>query len=623
MKNSLVSVDMEMAASKDKSFYRRLLTSYFKSIKHLFIQSEIDKIMGAVRQGNLSIASSDIVTLRLAQAKSDGKMSIIDFQQLYQFESMLKKLPIRGNNTSCMDVAYAKLLNGENQCRVTNMTMNSRINSEFALFDRVKMIIQDILGNVPTGFLDTEVFFGPGSTINDNKRTFEETSTFYKITDRLIVPERAKFYLAAHLSYNPNWVDMLGTHYRTQQNSDESRLSFEKRVFAKHFVVVPDDHPSGISFVPKTADEHRTIGVEMNGLVPLQKIVGDMIRSRLCRKTKIDLNSQQRNRHMARLAQTFKLATVDLANASSTISVELVRALLPTDWFALVSDFRSSHGKCNQLDSDIIEYEMISSMGNGFTFELESLIFYALARATCEQDGLRELEILKSTSVFGDDIIIPQRVANRLFKNLTLFGFTANESKSFTKGFFFESCGADYYNGTDVRPFFLRREILTLGDMFFLMNSLLFKAITQQRSDFVEVFSSLLKMIPRNCPCGPLHFETEHSGYTTVATDDLEAILRVPLEYAQARGGVKYSAELCAWTYKKWIKLGVESPLSQNTQYAVQHARYMTFLKGNYKGKVVLRGRVKTSPTCVTSSRWDGDLTVHELRVVKSLFQTF
>jgi hypothetical protein len=536
---------------------------------------------------------------------------------LYQFSCLTKKLPIKGNENLCKANAYAKLLDGERSCKVTNMTIDARISSNFSLFDRVKRIIQEILGDVPSNILSREqVKFGPGSTVNINRRSYEQTSMFYKITDRLLVPERAKFYLAALVSSHPNWVDMLAAHYRTQKNSDESYLNYEMRVFSKHFEIVPDDFPSRIGFVPKNSDEHRTIGIEINGLMPLQMCVGNYISERLLQRTKINLNSQERNRHLARLAKQFSLATIDLKNASSSISLELVRALLPYDWMILIEAFRSTHG-CVSGEAPI-KYEMVSSMGNGFTFELESLIFYALVQATCEDQGVSAFELQKSVAVFGDDIILPQRCASALIANLTLFGFTANVEKSFLKGFFFESCGHDYYNSTDVRPFFLKRTISTLKDFYFLMNSLLYKSMQQKRIDLLDMYKFCYKTVARYCSHGPLHFS--ETKYGKLDTDDLEAVLRVPLSFAQANGGVVYNVAMQAWQYKKWVNIALEDTLSKSRQYAVQHARYMTFLCGHLSGKVVLRGRVKPRQTNCVTSQWDGHFSVNVVALLARMF---
>jgi len=614
---------------KDQQVLRSGMSlALFKSVEGLFTRDEQNWLRGSLRAGRLSCLQSELVSKKLDHARAVGDMATKDFNALYQFYSFLKKAPTSGDDARCKAAALKKLVSGEEKCLVTNMTLPARVTSRYALFDRVKLIIQDILGSVPSDFLTspkTKVSFGPGSTVNLQNRSYEETGLFFKLTDRMIVPKKARYYLAALVSAHPNWVDNLAVHYRTQQQSDESRLAFELRIFDKHFEIVDDDTPSKISFVPKNSGEHRIIDIGLNGLVPLQKVTGDLIRDRLCKATKgrINLNTQKRNQHLAKQAKLFDLATVDLANASSSISYELVRELLPYDWFCLVDDFRSAVGV--EPSSGLrVEYQMISSMGNGFTFELESLIFYALVVATGEEMGLGALELQRSISVYGDDIIVPQRITDKLYENLTLFGFTPNKEKSFTKGFFFESCGADYYDGTDVRPFFLRREIKTYRDVFFLMNSLLYKVITTEAYHLMDLYRFLFGLLDKKqINYGPLHFSvTKHDK---LATDDLEAVLRVPHSYAQANGGIKYDFNCQAWVYKKWVNVGIEVPLSKSPCYFSQNAKYMVFLHSDGDstgGKSVLRGRYKAVTRTHLTSQWDGRLTVKSLRVVKHLFDT-
>jgi hypothetical protein len=62
-------------------------------------------------------------------------------------------------------------------------------------------------------------------------------------------------------------------------------------------------------------------------------------------------------------------------------------------------------------------------------------------------------------SVYGDDIIIPTYAYEHLIQLLTALGFVINRDKSFGTGAFRESCGADYYYGINVRPFFLKESI--------------------------------------------------------------------------------------------------------------------------------------------------------------------
>jgi hypothetical protein len=87
-------------------------------------------------------------------------------------------------------------------------------------------------------------------------------------------------------------------------------------------------------------------------------------------------------------------------------------------------------------------------MGNGYTFTLETLIFTAAVRAV----GSRQY------AVYGDDIILESSLAPSLVRLLRFLGFTTNDAKSFTNpdSRFRESCGADYYRGVLVTPFYLR-----------------------------------------------------------------------------------------------------------------------------------------------------------------------
>jgi hypothetical protein len=94
-------------------------------------------------------------------------------------------------------------------------------------------------------------------------------------------------------------------------------------------------------------------------------------------------------------------------------------------------------------------------MGNGYTFELESLIFYGLVYGVCLESGCDTKDI----SVYGDDIIIPAHLTPLLFEVLDWYGFEVNSEKSYWFGPFRESCGADWFQGNDIRPFYLKERI--------------------------------------------------------------------------------------------------------------------------------------------------------------------
>jgi hypothetical protein len=106
-------------------------------------------------------------------------------------------------------------------------------------------------------------------------------------------------------------------------------------------------------------------------------------------------------------------------------------------------------------------------MGNGCTFELESLIFWALCKSCLEILGQEQ-----TLSVYGDDLIVPSVSYEPVVKVLAYAGFTINDKKSFSSGPFRESCGADYFNGASVRPIFLKKAISDVESLFKLANSL-------------------------------------------------------------------------------------------------------------------------------------------------------
>lgn len=223
--------------------------------------------------------------------------------------------------------------------------------------------------------------------------------------------------------------------------------------------------PGNVMFtVPKSSDIDRVAAKEPDLNVFLQKIFGSQIRT-LLKHEGVDLNDQSINARLAkRGSEDDSLMTIDLSSASDSVTTELVRALLPFDWFYYLSMVRSP---VTNVYGELHENAMFSSMGNAFTFELESLIFYSLARAAAYLTGTRG-----RISVYGDDIIAPSALYEELRDLLSFCGFSVNEAKSFHEGPFRESCGAFWYAGVDVKPFFIRRPITKVSELILFLNSL-------------------------------------------------------------------------------------------------------------------------------------------------------
>lgn len=247
--------------------------------------------------------------------------------------------------------------------------------------------------------------------------------------------------------------------------------------------------------VPKKTDIDRCACKEPDINMFLQKGVGQHIRSRL-RRFGVNLNDQSVNRRLARLGSLDgSLATLDLSSASDSITIECVRALLPSDWFLYLNDIRSQKVVVRE---ETTVTEMFSSMGNGFTFELESLLFYSLVRATSYFQGISGI-----ISVYGDDVICPSGLFHDVSWVFTKFGFCVNQEKSFHSGPFRESCGGHFYNGSDVTPFYLKREASHLTDVIRVANQLRQWAMSDPARRFssptiYKVWLCLAELVPEN-----------------------------------------------------------------------------------------------------------------------------
>ncbi len=218
--------------------------------------------------------------------------------------------------------------------------------------------------------------------------------------------------------------------------------------------------------VPKNYKTDRTIAIEPCMNMYVQKGIGALMRRRL-RLAGCNLDDQTRNQRLARIGSiSGLLSTVDLSMASDTISRVLVSLLIRPDWLSALEQCRSPFGVLPSGEK--IFYQKFSSMGNGFTFELESLIFYSLALAWTHLSG----EDTSRVSVYGDDIILPSACAGSFSDLLSFVGFKMNEKKSYWSGPFRESCGKHYYSGDDVTPFYVRRPVKKLTDLFLLHNNL-------------------------------------------------------------------------------------------------------------------------------------------------------
>jgi len=250
---------------------------------------------------------------------------------------------------------------------------------------------------------------------------------------------------------------------------------------------------SRITTVAKTAKTDRCIAIEPDMNMFIQKGIGAVIRRKL-KSVNIDLNDQTHNQKLAEIgSKTGSLVTIDLASASDSIALELVKLLLPPDWFEALCLCRSEVGI---LPNGIKHrFEKISSMGNGYTFELESLIFWALSKAVLVLNDVSDRRL----GIYGDDIVIHNSCADALIECLHYCGFKTNVEKTFLSGPFRESCGKHYFYGRDVTPFQIKTPLDSLARSFWISNSIrLWASRTREPELYQKIYEYSVKQVPKH-----------------------------------------------------------------------------------------------------------------------------
>jgi len=292
------------------------------------------------------------------------------------------------------------------------------------------------------------------------------------------------------------------------------------------------NHPVRVVSVPKTLKTPRIIAMEPTATMFVQQGIHAMFKEVFAMPTIngetnmayhfVRYDSQIPNQEMARLGSLDgSLATLDLSSASDRVSNLLVKSMLQR--FPSLRDGVEA-ARTDRADVPgigIIPLAKFASMGSALCFPMEAMVFLTVVFLGIEKamDTTMTRRLIKSmighVRVYGDDIIVPVDFVPSVIEQLEAFGFKVNSSKSFWTGKFRESCGKDYYDGTDVSLVRLRRGIPTL------------RTETDEIVSFVEFRNHLYK----------------HGYWLTVAELDrwIERIIPFPAMADGAGGLGKYS----------------------------------------------------------------------------------
>lgn len=229
------------------------------------------------------------------------------------------------------------------------------------------------------------------------------------------------------------------------------------------------ERPVRVITVPKTLKTPRIIAIEPTCMQYMQQALLERFVSGLGASSLLDpflrFTDQVPNQDMARDGSlTGELATLDLSEASDRVSNLLVRTLF--DRFpSLQKGVDATRSRTADVPGHgVVRLSKFASMGSALCFPIEAIVFLTCVFLGIQDELRRPLtrntirKFHGKVRVYGDDIIVPVEYVVAVVSRLEAYGFKVNKNKSFWSGKFRESCGKDYYDGTDVTVVRVRQE---------------------------------------------------------------------------------------------------------------------------------------------------------------------
>ncbi|DAD51493.1 RNA-directed RNA polymerase [ssRNA phage Gerhypos.4_29] len=338
-----------------------------------------------------------------------------------------------------IDLAFREFLECEQEVR------SSLGKPEFKEFRRLGSII---FGS-PFSKIDSDVYYGrlvpkhgPGATADSlvGNQKYHQTEW----------PCRLESYFPYGEMVLPNW-------------------SWWEQLEEVDFLEPDRERPVKVISVPKTMKTPRIIAVEPTAMQYAQQAIlrsfRDAIKGTLV-DSFIGLDDQTPNQRLAKQGSLKgDLATLDLSEASDRVSSECVSNLLANHRHLHDAVFACRSRRALLPSGDVISLAKFASMGSALCFPMEAAVFLVAVFLGIQEDLGRPLtrrdlnDYVGRVRIFGDDIIVPVDHVRSVIASLEYFGLKVNQRKSFWKGKFRESCGREYYDGTDVSIVRVRRTI--------------------------------------------------------------------------------------------------------------------------------------------------------------------
>lgn len=252
--------------------------------------------------------------------------------------------------------------------------------------------------------------------------------------------------------------------------------------------------------VPKDYKGPRLIASEPISSQYIQQGILRELRKRLKKspvRFSYDPLSQEPSRSLVLSSSVDKsLSTIDLSSASDRMSCWLVERIFRRN-YVLLQQLNAARTPSITIDGEELVQKKFAAQGAAFTFPIQSIVYAVICAGVIysSNKSMRISDCFRKVRVFGDDIIIPSEYFERVCLCLEALFLKVNHKKSFSYGYFRESCGMDAYKGHNVTPVsihetFKPKDPVTLVSVVEISNNLYLKG-------YVRTSARLQESIPR------------------------------------------------------------------------------------------------------------------------------
>lgn len=200
---------------------------------------------------------------------------------------------------------------------------------------------------------------------------------------------------------------------------------------------VDDEGLTRIAEVPKSIKCNRIVSSEPAMRMFAQEAVARDLDDQMHRIFKGHVFLHDQEQHNERLLYK-DACSVDLSDASDHVSCPFVQAVLPQLW-PVLAKVRSQFSLFP--DGSVVKLATFAPMGSGVCFNVMTLVILGMCEFLAREIRVEDKHARVWYVVYGDDVIIPIVMYDRLLDLITRSGLLPNRAKSCCTTIYRESCG--------------------------------------------------------------------------------------------------------------------------------------------------------------------------------------